>query len=114
MSDKHTCSIAGSTLPEIILSDKFLFTTSGTRVILTLGRVEELAMYVRQQKPRGNGPGFFVTWLIVLIVLSVQPFAYVVGGYTRHDRNYKVEELLHVKHPLPAGVTRQSYYITRF
>ena len=71
-------------------------------------------MYVRQQKPRGNGPGFFVTWLIVLIVLSVQPFAYVVGGYTCHDGDNKIEEFMHVEHPLPVGVTRHANYIIRF
>jgi hypothetical protein len=41
-------------------------------------------------------------------------FAYVVGGYTCHDGDNKIEKFMHVEHPLPAGVTRQSYYITRF
>lgn len=60
-------------------------------------------MYVRQQKPRGNGPGFFVTWLIVLFILSIQPFAYVVADYTCHNREYKVKEFYQNVTPFLSG-----------
>ena len=44
----------------MILSYKFLFTIPGTRVILTLGKIEEFDMHVERQKPRGASRGLLL------------------------------------------------------
>ena len=79
----------------------------GNPCYIELRQIEKLER-AKRKKPRGAIPGRFVTWLIVLIVLSIQPFAYVVGSYTRHDGDNKIEKLLQNVHPLSVGVTRQK------
>ncbi len=57
---------------------------------------------VSQRKPRGATRGFLFSRLVVFII-SVQPFAYVVGNYTRHDRGDKVEKVYHGITPFLSG-----------
>ena len=65
-------------------------------------------------KNPGVHPGVFC-YLADRAIRPLHPaICYVVGGYTCHDGDNKIEKFMHVEHPLPAGVTRQSYYITRF
>ena len=43
------------------------------------------------------------TWLIVLFILSIQPFAYVVADYNCHNREYKVKEFYQNVTPFLSG-----------
>jgi len=40
-------------------------------------------------------------------LISVQPFAYVAGNYTRQYENNECDEKFQCNHPLPAGKSRQ-------
>lgn len=82
---------------------KFFFTIPGTRVILNLAKVKEFARTRCHTKTPGCKPGVLCYWLIVLFILSIQPFAYVVADYTCHNREYKVKEFYQNATPFLPG-----------
>ena len=75
------------------------------------GKSEEYATWKHKTKPPAGIDcwGFLLLFqssqpglITELLLLAIQPLAYVVGNYTCHDGQKKREEYLHRKHPFPA------------
>ena len=52
-----------------------------------------LFVHADKAKPRGGGPG--VSFMLLLSVVTVQPFANIVGGYTCCDGDQNCDYVLH-------------------